>query len=65
MKLIKKITLSTLAIYISSGAFAAKKNRYKSYESLARGLYYLETLYVEESKVEPEKLSFTALTWNY
>ena len=61
MKPISKITLSTLAISISSGAFATKKNRYKSYESLARGLYYLETLYVEESKVEPEKLSFTAL----
>ena len=37
------------------------EQRYRSLETLARGLYYLENLYVDPQKVKPEELTFQAL----
>ncbi len=37
------------------------ENRYKSLETLARGLFYLENLYVDPSKVKPDDLVYNAL----
>ena len=35
--------------------------RYQSLETLARGLFYLETMYVDEAKVKPDDLATNAL----
>ncbi len=35
--------------------------RYQLLETLARGMYYLETMYVDETKVKPEDLAVNAL----
>ncbi len=35
--------------------------RYQVLETLARGMYYLETMYVDETKVKPEDLAINAL----
>lgn len=40
---------------------AATVARYKALETLARGLYYLESMYVDPAKVSPDKLAADAL----
>ncbi|RYZ58398.1 MAG: PDZ domain-containing protein, partial [Proteobacteria bacterium] len=37
------------------------EQRYRSLETLARGLYYLENLYVDPQRVKPDELTFQAL----
>jgi carboxyl-terminal processing protease len=56
-----------ICLMLSPSLFAAEEkaetgdNRYRSLETLARGLYYLENLYVDPSKVKTEDLVFNAL----
>ncbi len=64
-----KNTILALSLVPSFVAFSAEKaveekdieDRYRSLESLARGLYYLENLYVDPGRVKPEELTFQAL----
>lgn len=64
--------VSVLLCGVSLSAFAARKDasannlpqiesRYQSLETLARGLFYLESMYVDESKVKPEDMASQAL----
>ena len=39
----------------------ALDNRYQSLETLARGMYYLETMYVDIDKVNPTEMATNAL----
>ncbi len=64
-----KLTLLALSLLPNTLALSAEKaveekdveQRYRSLESLARGLYYLENLYVDPGRVKPEELTFQAL----
>lgn len=57
------VTASTQASFATEKAIEEKdiEQRYRSLETLARGLYYLENLYVEPGRVKPEELTFQAL----
>ncbi len=60
-----------LLLALGTPLFAADKDktneekdveqRYRSLETLARGLYYLENLYVDPAKVKPEEMTYQAL----
>ena len=58
--------ISALILSMTTTSFASEEikldDRYRSLETLARGLYYLETLYVDPTKVKQEKLVEHALT---
>jgi carboxyl-terminal processing protease len=49
------------SLYAAEEKAETGENRYRSLETLARGLYYLENLYVDPTKVKTEDLVFNAL----
>lgn len=73
MSLLCPTLASVLLLGMSCSALAARKDssssnnlpqiesRYQSLETLARGLFYLESMYVDESKVKPEDMATQAL----
>ncbi len=69
----RKIAATALAIFVAGSASAANNNkdpnnnlpqidtRYQPLETFARGMYYLETMYVDEGKVKPDEMITNAL----
>lgn len=67
------VVLLTVALFAMSSSFAAEavkpekkdakdaSERYKALETLARGLFYLESMYVDPEKVTPDSLATQAL----
>ena len=45
----------------SEDAVATSEDRYKSFETFARAMFYLETMYVDPSKVKSEEMVTNAL----
>lgn len=69
----RRLAASALAILLAGSASAANNSkdpnnnlpqidtRYQPLETFARGMYYLETMYVDEGKVKPDEMITNAL----
>jgi carboxyl-terminal processing protease len=57
------LLLTATALTAAEGKKAEDESeqRYRSLETLARGLYYLENLYVDPTKVSPDEMAYQAL----
>ncbi|RZA22887.1 MAG: S41 family peptidase [Proteobacteria bacterium] len=58
------ISLSQARVLVAAEKPIEEKDveeRYRSLESLARGLYYIENLYVDPGRVKPDELTYQAL----
>lgn len=59
------LLIGSTALTAAEGKKAPKEDetehRYRSLETLARGLYYLENLYVDPTKVSPDEMAYQAL----
>lgn len=65
LKLLALVLSGSTALMAAEGKKAPSEeeseHRYRSLETLARGLYYLENLYVDPAKVSPDEMAYQAL----